>query len=175
MDPVIAYKWYDSYEHAVCTFEAQPLIVVHRRLGEKLTRGEYDTAVEEMKVFDEFMLEDVMSTQSRPLLVLPVGLDSTSYRDQYFGSAEESGSQVQGYGFSSLVFPPLVGMPTFVIPIGQYPYRSRVSGQEEFLPMCVTITGSKGEDFATLDLMQDFLESSPDYKTAVLTGKEAFL
>lgn len=127
MDPVIAYKWYDSSEHAVCTFESQPLIVVHRRLGEKLTRGEYDTAVEEIKGFDEFILEDVISTQSRSLLVLPVGLNSPSYRNQYFGSAEVNGSQIQGYGFSSLVFPPLVSIPTFVIPIRQYPYRSKVN------------------------------------------------
>ena len=145
-----------------------------RRLGEGLTHEDYKAAVKEMKIFDDFMLDYVMPTDSKSLLVLPVGNDSPVYRDQYFTSAEESGAKVQGFGFSSLVFPPLVGMPTFVVPIGQYAYESKVSGKEELLPICVTVTGSKGEDFATLRLIKDFLENCPEYQTVVLTGKEAF-
>ena len=150
------------------------LMVPPRKLGAALTTSDCAAARVEKQAFTDFMLEHVLRSNHKSLLVLPANTDSPVYRYRYFPSAEDSAATVQGFGFSSLVLPALLGTPACVVPIGQYPYESEFTGKIEQLPIYMTVVKSRGADVVILELAQEFLALSAEYGTCVGAGKEAF-
>ncbi|MCJ1352085.1 MAG: hypothetical protein MMC33_002069 [Icmadophila ericetorum] len=52
-------------------------------------------------------------------------------------------------------WPPILSAPDVVIPNGEFPYHSRISNKEAFLPVGVDIVGLPGSDLWLMDLLQD--------------------
>lgn len=57
--------------------------------------------------------------------------------------------------------------------VGTWAYDSRVSGQQERLPVAASLMGASGLDYELLTLTRRFLENS-DLPRAVETGREMF-
>ncbi|WVQ67773.1 uncharacterized protein L199_005978 [Kwoniella botswanensis] len=66
----------------------------------------------------------------------------------------------------------IAGCPHYVVPIGQVPFKSLVSDQEEMQPLSMSIVGYPGSDFVLLEII-DELNKAGVLKT-VKTGRTAF-
>ncbi|KAJ4299729.1 hypothetical protein N0V90_004975 [Kalmusia sp. IMI 367209] len=95
VDPVIRYKW---------------------DLSRTISAEAHEQGKLEKQNFEDWISEEIIPPGSNSVLLLPAGIDSPTYRDQYNGTVEQSGRQMQGFGFSPLVFPALAGLPTAVVP-----------------------------------------------------------
>ena len=100
------------------------------------------------------------------LVLLPIETISPRYRD-------EATTHFNLVGVPMLFLSTILGGPEFVVPAGQVPYVSRVSGRKEFLPVGVSLLGAPHSDLVLLDIVKDVLEHS-GRQTRVLTGKTMF-
>ncbi|KAI0805688.1 amidase-like protein [Xylaria sp. FL0064] len=76
-------------------------------------------------------------------------------------------------GFDSNFHASLSGVPNIIVPIGQYPFYSKVSGREEYFPVSVSIFAPKGKDIGLLNLVHDYMTAN-SLPTSVMTGRTAF-
>lgn len=53
---------------------------------------------------------------------------------------------------------PLAGLPQVIVPIGQFRYESRITGEPDFLPIAASIVGPPGSDVVLLDFVSKFLQ-----------------
>ncbi|KAL7895568.1 amidase signature domain-containing protein [Trichoderma sp. SZMC 28014] len=53
---------------------------------------------------------------------------------------------------------PLAGLPQVIVPIGQFRYESRITGEPDFLPITASIVGPPGSDVMLLDFVSKFLQ-----------------
>lgn len=68
---------------------------------------------------------------------------------------------------------PILGAPQIVVPAGEMKYRSRISGRDEYLPVCVSIMGLPGKDQDLLHLTRSILQHS-GRNTKVRVGRRMF-
>lgn len=87
---------------------------------------------------------------SEGLYIYVWGVGLPSYRDEY--RSAPTGPPL-GFGDSSI--PIIAGTPEIVVPIGEIPYLSRITGQTEYLPVTMALRMSRGCDFALADLVSD--------------------
>lgn len=66
---------------------------------------------------------------------------------------------------------PLAGLPQVIVPIGQYEYKSRITGNTEYLPICASVVGPAGSDIALMQLLSRFLRGSKVWPVAVKSGR----
>ncbi|KAH7171286.1 amidase signature domain-containing protein [Dactylonectria macrodidyma] len=66
---------------------------------------------------------------------------------------------------------PLAGLPQVIVPIGQYEYKSRITGNTEYLPICASVVGPAGSDIALVQLLSRFLQGSKVWPVAVKSGR----
>lgn len=64
VDPVIRYKW---------------------DLSHSITEEQYQSGIEEKETFAEWITREIIPSRSNSLLLLPAGIDTPTYRDQYNG------------------------------------------------------------------------------------------
>jgi hypothetical protein len=76
-------------------------------------------------------------------------------------------------GISSLFFVEVLNSPALAIPLDQIPYNSRVTGNEEHLPLVVTLASPPGTDIFLLMTAQSILISS-GRPTSAESGKVMF-
>jgi Asp-tRNA(Asn)/Glu-tRNA(Gln) amidotransferase A subunit family amidase len=123
-------------------------------LSDKITRGERDEAVRRLAVFKAWFADEVMQEgRQMTLVVLPIENMSPRHRDQ----ATTSFNPV---GVPMLFLSPIIGGPELVVPAGHVPYVSRVSGNQEYLPVAVSLLSTTGMDLRLLDIVKHFLEKS---------------
>jgi hypothetical protein len=100
--------------------------------------------MKELKVFRAWFSENVFSSDlqsgSDAVMIMPYGSANPKYRDSPNEAPSSSGTI--GEKFIS----PVLHMPQLVLPFGQMPYQSRVSGRLEHRPIGSTLVGAKGED-----------------------------
>ncbi|KAK7461377.1 hypothetical protein VKT23_008554 [Stygiomarasmius scandens] len=90
-----------------------------------------------------------------------------SSRETYF-----SGSPSIPFGFSSGRASSLARVPEVVVPIGQIPFNSTISGIEEQLPVSISLVASRNCDFMLLDLVDKLADAG--IVRDVKTGRTAF-
>lgn len=78
-----------------------------------------------------------------------------------------------GYGWFYYMVAPFARAPEAILPIGQTPYRSRVTNREEWLPASIGVVGARGSDANLLSLLQDMMETA-DLQTSVQVGRTPF-
>ncbi|KAI1129070.1 putative amidase [Nemania abortiva] len=128
--------------------------------------------VAEMKVFRTWFENKIMGqdsdTVTNAVMIMPFGAATPKYRDDTNKLPSVVGS------FSVFYLPAVLQLPTLIIPIGQKPYDSRISGQKEYLPIVSSFMGAKGSDVMLINLADAALKSAK-WPTEVKTGREAFV
>ncbi|KAH8684339.1 amidase signature domain-containing protein [Tricladium varicosporioides] len=151
VDPLIRYKW---------------------DLGSKLTDEDYNKACTEKAIFAEFLNNHLLTPGT--ILLLPIGNENVSYRDEYSGDIESQGQKWQGFGFMDTAFSVLGGGPSLSFPIGQRLYKSKISGREEYQPVSMWALGAIGTDLSLMKFVKHVLQArGPEY-LKVKTGKALY-
>ncbi|PVH74988.1 amidase signature enzyme [Cadophora sp. DSE1049] len=148
-----------------------PMIRFKWNLGARLSKECYEDALERKRIFNDFLSSNVFKPDT--IMLLPLGSPSPIYRDTYRGSPEETGKRMQGFGFGSVSFTALGGLPQVAFPIGQYSYKSSITNQDEVLPVVISIVGAKHTDLSIIKIIKHALEET-QRPTAVSTGKVTF-
>ncbi|KAK0716702.1 putative amidase [Apiosordaria backusii] len=126
------------------------------------TKEERAQGVAEMKVFRTWFEKHIM------------GPDKDTVTDacpKYRDDANKLPSIVGS--FSVFYLPAVLQLPLLIVPIGQKPYDSRISGMKEHLPIVSSFMGAKGSDVMLLNLAEAALKSA-NWPTEVKTGRKTF-
>ncbi|KAJ3493191.1 hypothetical protein NLG97_g4888 [Lecanicillium saksenae] len=174
--------YYDTY-HTFDAFRAEYLAkfgkeayvgpYMRKRWGIAIpfTKKEGAQAVAKMKIFRTWFETNVMGQDSETVtdavMIMPFGSASPKYRDESNNLPSIVGS------FSVFYLPAVLQLPTLIIPIGQKPYNSRISGLEEHLPIFSSFMGAKGTDLMLINLAEAALKCAK-WPTEVLTGRRDF-
>ena len=105
--------------------------------------------------------------ESDALLVLPRTTGIADYRNM-----TRSGPDWEDHEMISFMIAPFARAPEIIVPIGQTPYKSRITNQEEWLPMSVGIVGARHSDAFLSALVHDVTKNMG--YTSTLVGKTAF-
>lgn len=137
--------------------------------AKKVTPAQNEEAWAKIAVYREWLLETVLQCESEDAIVLsPLGDISPCYRDEW--PAPPCGDQQL---WEPLLMAPILGAPQIVVPAGEMKYRSRISGRDEYLPVCVAIMGLPGKDRDLLRLTRSILQHS-GRNTKVRVGRRMF-
>lgn len=177
---VITHGYYYSYYHASDDFRdryqerfghqpyAIPFVKQRWVSGAAVSAEQHSSALHKLEVYRTWLLETVFrSNGNRTVMVLPISPVEPHYRDE---TTESPGNQV---ATDELFLSPILRSPDIVIPIGEIPYDSRITGKEEYLPVGVNVVGTPGSDFWLLNTMKALLEES-DRPKMVQTGSRIF-
>ncbi|ORX98192.1 amidase signature domain-containing protein [Clohesyomyces aquaticus] len=118
--------------------------------------------------FETHILEVSSNKENQPLIVFPLSDEEAEYRDDY-----ADGPWIGGSGFHRNFISSLTGCPEIIIPIGQIPYKSRVSQRQEHMPAVASFLGPRNQDAAIANFAKEFLEKM-HLPTKVRTGTVAF-
>ncbi|KAL8939594.1 MAG: hypothetical protein Q9216_003274 [Gyalolechia sp. 2 TL-2023] len=98
-------------------------------LSATITQAARDTAVEKLEVYRKWFCKEVMREEEyNSIIIIPIENMSPRYRD-------EARTHFNPIGVPMLFLSPIIRGPEFTLPIGQVPYKSRVSGGREYLPV----------------------------------------
>ena len=137
-------------------------------LGRNVTQEQHQEGLHRLEVYKSWFLKEVMGgLENNAILVMPISEGAPNYRDH------PPYKPVIQNGFDPLFLSPILGCPDLVIPIAQIPYKSRISGQIEHLPICVNVLGIPGRDSDLLNTVQAVLQAS-GRPCAVQTGSKMF-
>ncbi|KAI1355890.1 amidase-like protein [Xylaria sp. FL0043] len=123
-------------------------------------------ALNEVSMHNDWFLRHLLADDQTIIVVPRYKLD---YRDEYLPAPELRSFE----GFDSNFHASLSGVPNIIVPIGQCPYHSKITGREEYFPVFVSIFAPKGKDIGLLNLVHDYLTEN-SLPTSVMTGRTAF-
>ncbi|KAL9065806.1 MAG: hypothetical protein Q9161_007971 [Pseudevernia consocians] len=148
-----------------------PSIMNRWKHGKLITEEEREHAVEQVFNFKQWFEKELLGhdgiTNSSAVVVWPWTVGSPNHLDL---SRPEPNSDY-GYGFQPTYTSSFTGGPEFVFPIGTWAYDSKVSGQQERLPVAASLMSASGLDYELITFARQFLEES-DLPDAVMTGRE---
>ena len=138
-----------------------------RNLSASITQSQRDEAVSRLDIYKSWFLSNIMELgHKRTYIIIPIENVSPRYRD-------EATTHFDPRGIPMLFLSPVLGVPETTFPIGQVPYKSKVSGRDEYLPVGVSLLGEAGSDVTMLRTVRSFLEQS-GRPTSVKIGKTMF-
>ncbi|KAJ3288017.1 hypothetical protein HK104_008360 [Borealophlyctis nickersoniae] len=121
--------------------------------GRALPAGAYEEGIKNKTMYMDWWSSTVTKkdaqTCSDSLVVYPQSAGFTSYRNQY-GSAPGV-----PLGFSAGRISVHAEIPDMVIPLGELPYTSTITGQTEYLPVTISIMATKDCDLMLFNLIAD--------------------
>ncbi|CAD6441551.1 2b413a13-dc52-4ba4-a058-9d09563205e3 [Sclerotinia trifoliorum] len=106
-------------------------------------------------------------TLTNAIMIMPFGAATPKYRDDTNKLPSIFGS------FSVFYLPGVLQLPQLIIPVGQKPYNSRISGLKEYMPIVSSFMGAKDSDVMLINLAEAVLKNA-EWPTEVQTGREAF-
>ncbi|KAF2501486.1 hypothetical protein BU16DRAFT_201045 [Lophium mytilinum] len=132
-----------------------PVMQWRWKAAEDITKAQYDDAVNRLRIYKDWFLQEVMQVGKRnTLIVLPITSQEVDYRDV------PPGPPTAPNAFDGIWLAPTLGAPEVSIPIGEMEYHSRVSGRQEHLPIVVSLLGIPGSDLSLLKTVRKVLEHS---------------
>ncbi|UKZ46317.1 hypothetical protein TrVGV298_000518 [Trichoderma virens] len=106
--------------------------------------------VRQKTLFADFAYKHILQCGSgdRPdslggIMVWPFNPQEPQYRDSY--PPEYSLTPHVNWRWDVDYTAPLAGLPQVIVPIGQFRYESRITGEPDFLPITASIVGPPGE------------------------------
>lgn len=137
-------------------------------LGQSVTDAQHEEGMRRLPVYRSWLLDQVLLQHgNNAVLILPISESAPNYRDK-----PPSEPSIQS-GFDPLYLSPILGSPDLVLPIGQIPYDSKVTGCAEILPVCVTLVGKPGGDADLIKLARSVFQSS-GRPSIIRTGSSMF-
>ncbi|KAF2502329.1 amidase signature enzyme [Lophium mytilinum] len=171
--------WYDDY-HALDSFRTDyqskfnkqpyvsPPVRAQWESASKIDPAQRDEAVRRINVYRQWFLSAIMASEKRnALVILPIENVSPRYRDQPPPPFHAPS------GVTTLTLSPILEAPELVVPIGEIPYQSVISGREEMLPVAVGLLALPGSDLLLMDLARGCLEKA-GRPVSVHTGRYMF-
>lgn len=165
LEDVIVDTYYYSFYHAsdefrteyFQKFERKPYVIpfVEQRWasGAAVSAEQYKEGLRKLEVYKTWLLSKIFNS-NKTLMVLPISPVEAHYRD------ERTESPSYQTATDELFLSPILGSPDIVIPIGEIPYQSRVTGNQEFLPVAINVVGTPGMDYWVLESMRTVLLKS---------------
>jgi Asp-tRNA(Asn)/Glu-tRNA(Gln) amidotransferase A subunit family amidase len=140
----------------------------HRELSSHITKEANSEASKRLEVYKNWFLNVVMKFHFQTaLVIIPIEEISPRYRD------EVPKSHFNPIGVPNLFLSPILGAPELTIPIGEYTYRSKVSGRDEKLPIGISLIGLPGHDMMLFEVVIDCLRKA-GRPEKVLAGNTLF-
>ncbi|KAK0102662.1 hypothetical protein ONS95_006266 [Cadophora gregata] len=137
-------------------------------LGKSITPRQRNEAFRKVDVYRKWMLEEILCQDLREaFVILPIAEAAPNYRNA------QPGPYFKQNAFDALFLAPILGAPEFVVPIGQVPYESRISGLVEQLPVAVSVLGLPGTDTRLIEVVRQCLNET-GRPTTVQTGRHMF-
>lgn len=184
---VVAQTYYYAFYHSTDDFREKyaaahngktPYVIpfVQRRWakGAAVTAEQHQEAEGRLKVYKEWLMQTLFhqgSQQERAkevLILLPISNVAPNYRDTLSPSPEEQSA------LDELFLSPILGAPDIVVPIGDVPYESRITGQTEHLPVVANLVAAPGKDWELMAAVERIMALS-GRPTVVKTGKRMFV
>ncbi|KAI0669701.1 amidase signature enzyme [Trametes maxima] len=139
--------------------------------GRALSAGRKEEALANKTTFMDWFADSVIKggdpeSCADAILLYPQSSGETSYRNEYFGAPQAP------IGFSAGRIAVHGETPDMVVPIGEAPYNSTVTGKEEFLPVTISFITAKGCDLMLFNLFAALQDAG--IITPVLTGSKMF-
>lgn len=177
---VIQHTYYYSYYHLTSgwvdkykdRFGHEPHVIpfVKQRWdsGAAVTPQQHEEGLRKLEVYRKWLLDTLfLFRRGRTLMVLPISPVEPHYRDERAESPRGQSAT------DELFLSPILKAPDVVVPTGEVPYESRISGRREWLPVAVNLVGAPGMDKWLFDAVTRVLNSSgrPD---TVSSGSRIF-
>lgn len=177
---VIVHTYYYSYSHLTSgwtgkykdRFGHEPYVIpfVKERWGSgaAVTPQQHEEGLKKLEVYRKWLLETFFQSRgNKTLVVLPIAPVEPHYRD------ERTESPRYQCATDELFLSPILKAPDVVVPIGEVPYESRITGRQEWLPVGVNLVGAPGRDKWLFGAVTKVLKSSgrPD---TVSSGSRIF-
>ncbi|KAI1669665.1 Glutamyl-tRNA amidotransferase [Pyrenophora tritici-repentis] len=137
--------------------------------AEHMTKAQRDDGYARIAVYKRWF-EDTILTKYGPdaLIVIPQENMTPRYRDE-----TPSFRRPPQDGIGAMALAAVLNAPALTVPIGHVPYESRISRNEEYLPLTVTLISQQGTDLFLLDTVQYILEAT-NHTITVKTGRTMF-
>ncbi|KAI9670874.1 MAG: hypothetical protein M1817_003759 [Caeruleum heppii] len=127
-----------------------PIVLARQQFGRQQTREAFLAAVRAKSVFAQWIRDVLLAVddaRTTPILVFPQSFGLPSYRDIHLdGPIFWDKFSVYAIGY-------LGGCPDYTVPIGEVPYESRITGQQEYLPVSLSIVSRPGQDLTLFDIL----------------------
>ncbi|KAJ5640422.1 hypothetical protein N7528_000047 [Penicillium herquei] len=137
-------------------------------LTKDISTETHEDGMRRLEVYKEWLLEHILQTQKRnALVILPITSQEADYRET------PPPPPTAPNAFDGIWLAPVTGSPEISVPIGELKYQSRISGNQEHLPVVVSVLGKPGSDMALIDAMKKALKHS-GRPTEVHTGRRMF-
>jgi len=134
-----------------------------------IDESQKDRAWEHYAVYKDWFIRNILRPdQTRTIVVLPIEELEPRYRDVPPDQPVETPK-----GISVLYLSPTLGAPEIVVPAGQIPFNSRITGQQEYLPMAVSLLGAPETDLELIEMTEGFLKHAKR-SSRVQTGRTMF-
>lgn len=179
-DTYINTNFYDYYYHSTNQFRDTYQTRYHKRpyvgsfitwkweLGKSVSLAEREEGMRHLKIYKNWVLDSFLRQESdEALLLMPISNVVIKYRD------DPPSPVTRPDGFNPFIVPPILGAPDIVIPIGEYEYKSKISGLKEYLPVAIDVVGLPGTDLGLIEAVQHGMVAS-GRATKVKTGSRMF-
>ncbi|KAJ4303457.1 hypothetical protein N0V90_002352 [Kalmusia sp. IMI 367209] len=141
----------------------------------KYTEADRDESLAKIKVFKDWWNEHIWNVDDAgayTIMIVPQGRPGANYRDRISNSSGgDSGPDTKSY--DEIFITSMLGCPQLIVPIGQNPYESEVSGVEEYAPIVTTLIGPSYSDQSLVELASAVLQKA-GWPTSILTGRLMF-
>lgn len=127
--------------------------LVKRRLdyGRTVSDTTITKALESMQAFSTWTINTLFGSydqEATTLLVFPQSFGRPDYRDD-----TPDRTELFNNCFSIYAFGYLVGCPDYTIPVGEVPYKSRMNGEQEYLPVSISLVGKPSVDVELYEVL----------------------
>ncbi|KAF1955681.1 putative amidase [Byssothecium circinans] len=140
--------------------------------GSKITTEERDQSLDRISIFRQWFNKEIWNVEDSgdfAIMIVPQGRPGANYRDVV---GEPAGGPSSN-SYTPIFTTSMIGCPQLVVPIGQNPYESRVSGLVEYAPIMTSLIGPPGSDEALVEIASGALKKA-GWPTDVLTGRFMF-
>ncbi|KAI0079266.1 amidase signature enzyme [Panus rudis PR-1116 ss-1] len=138
--------------------------------GRTLPPSQKGKALQDKTVFMEWFADQIVRADSEScsesIFLYPQSSGRANYRNQYGGPPGTP------FGFSTGRIAVFAEVPDMVVPIGELPFNSTISGVQEFLPVTLSFIAAKGCDLMLFDLFAALQDAG--FIRPVKTGARAF-
>lgn len=174
---MIAHTYHYSFYHSSDAFRAEhqqrlghkPYIIPFAQArwssGATVSARQHAEGLGWLDVYRAWLLATFRNRKN--LVVLPVSSVAPHYCDEPAGSPSWQTATDEPF------LPPVLGSLDVVVPVGEVPYESGVSGVQEYLPVALDMLGAPGMDYWVLDSMRMVLRKS-GRPAEVRTGRRMY-
>lgn len=152
-------KFFEDYAAAHGGKKPRVSSLVQRRLeyGRQISKQAFQEALESMQAFSQWaetMLFGSYDQEAMTLLVFPQSCGRPDYRDDIPDRGVLFNDTFSIYGFGYLM-----GCPDYTIPVGEIPFTSKVTGQEAFLPVSISLISKPGTDHELFNVVRSLSDA----------------